>query len=124
MIFGVFKDRQRQFLVVITSIIVSYVRGYLQYDRYMWISFTNFLGSFVINFFSIYLLILFVYFLIHCFGRFFIEDTYDGEKAKSWEIDSDEVLVCVCFTLIALSVSIFMFGHYEPNDPDYFDQLF
>ena len=93
---------KRLWLPVVVSLVVAYVRTFLQYHRYGWDSIEDFLGSWVVHLF-LYLLAAISHAIIRAQANRFLADT----NSKPQDLTMDDALVYV--SLIVLVGAVFIF---------------
>lgn len=97
-------------LLITTSLVVAYVRTYLQYHHYGWESVTEFLTSWFIHYLGVWL------FAVLC-GAFISSAApiFLGEDSRRREVPSSELLVHVTLGVLAASVIVFVLAHWPAS---------
>ena len=97
----------------ITSLVVAYVRSFLQYHQYIWGSIEQFLISWLIHYLAILFLIIVSLVFINTDAHFFL-----GKDAENSSITKDEFTVYVSVVLLIAAVAIFLLAHLQPVGMD------
>ncbi len=99
---------RRGILLAVTSLVVAYVRSFLQYHQYIWGSIEQFLISWLIHYLAILFLIIVSLVFINMDAHFFL-----GKDAKSSDITKDEFTVYVSVVLLIAALAIFLLAHLQ-----------
>lgn len=95
-------------LMVVTGLVVAYVRDFLQYHRYMWNSFSQFLVSWLIHFVALLLFLMFSYPAIVKLASFFIDKPEDSIR------DMNEHFVYVPIIVLLAAIAVFILANWVP----------
>jgi divalent metal cation (Fe/Co/Zn/Cd) transporter len=104
-------DIRRNVLVVITGIVVAYVRLVVQYGHYSWESMGQFLISWFIHYLGAWFIVAISYGVIKATENIFFEY---GETEERLSID--QVIVYVSIFVLTISVFIFVIAHWISDD--------
>lgn len=102
---------RRNALLAFTSLVVAYVRTFLQYHRYAWESIGQFLISWFLHYIAVVLVAVVAYAFIKSNEHRFLED--DSQRKG---LTIDEAYVYVSFVVLVVAVSIFLIAHWVPSD--------
>ncbi len=102
---------RRNALLAFTSLVVAYVRTFLQYHRYAWESIGQFLISWFLHYIVVVLLATVSYAFIKANEHWFLED--DSQRKG---LTIDEAYVYISFVVLISAVSIFLLAHWVPSD--------
>lgn len=102
---------RRSILLGVTSLVVAYVRSYLQYHQYFWQSVGQFLFSWLIHYLAILGLAAISYAFINAKADFFLD-----KKSEHERISKDEATVYVSIVLLVVAVLIFVVAHWPQSD--------
>ncbi len=111
MAFVISLSTRRHLLLAVTSLVVAYVRTFLQYHRYSWDSISEFLAVWFVHYIAVYLLVAISYGVIKTHERRFLADS-DGQRQG---LKMDEAFVYVAFVLLVCSISIFVVAHWPSS---------
>ena len=101
---------KRVLLLVLTSLVVSYVRTYLQY-HHLWKSIGQFFLSWLIHSVALVLVIWIVGFCIEKVQKFFL-----GDIAQHKTPTFEEAIVYVSIVVLVLSFIIFILANWIPTE--------
>jgi hypothetical protein len=108
MTFNVSPSMKRNLLLVVTGLVVAYVRTFLQYHQYSWSSGSEFLVSWFIHYVGVVILVTISYAIIKTHEERFLPTT-DGSRQR---LGMDEALVYIPLTLLVCAISIFLLAHW------------
>ena len=110
-------ERRRYILFAVTSFVLAYVRSFLQYKRYFWESFGQFLISWLIHAIFLMILIGIAYAIINAKVKYFIDDI---DERREYSVS--EIMVIVLVIVLIAAIAIFFFAQIAPiNTPDEFE---
>ncbi len=108
MTFSVSLNTKRNLLLAVTSLVVAYVRTFLQYHRYSWDSVSEFLASWFVHYIAVALLVAISYAVIKTHERRFLPNT-DGSRQGLGMV---EAFVYIPLVLLVCSIAIFLLAHW------------
>ncbi len=111
MTFSISLSTKRHLLLALTSLVVAYVRTFLQYHRYSWDSISELLASWFVHYIAVYLLVAISYSVIKTHETRFLAE---GESERRG-LRMDEAFVYVAFVLLVCSISIFVVAHWPAS---------
>ncbi|OHC68511.1 MAG: hypothetical protein A3H93_04815 [Rhodocyclales bacterium RIFCSPLOWO2_02_FULL_63_24] len=97
-------------LLVITSLVVAYVRTYLQYHSYGWESVGAFLTSWFIHYLAVWVFVIVCGAFISSASPFFL-----GKDSQRRELTSNELLVFVALGTLAAALVLFVLAHWPAS---------
>jgi hypothetical protein len=112
---------RRHALVIVTGLVVAYVRSFLQYHRYWWTSVPDFLASWFVHYLAILLFTAISSAIIFRWDNFFLGN---NDREKKSQITTDQATVYVSLVILMFAVSVFLLAllAHLPK-PSYFNPM-
>lgn len=101
--------RRRNGLLIGTGLVVAYVRNFLQYHRYAFGSWWEFLGFWFLHYIAILLVGAIFYACLDGAQRFFV-----GEGDNK-DVSLSVALVYFCVAVLIISVAVFILAHWPTS---------
>lgn len=106
-------DKKKNLLLVLTALIVAFVRNNIQYDRLIWDSLWEFLGFWLIHYFGVAIVVIIAFACIKQMEGFFF-----GYR-ENQGITIDKALVYIPIVILISAVCIFVIAHLPLRDYTY-----
>jgi hypothetical protein len=103
-------SKRRALLLVLTSLVVSYIRTYIQYHHF-WKSIGQFFISWFINYIALVLVVAIAGYCIESVQKFFL-----GDNSQRKRFTFEEASVYVSIVVLVLSAFIFILMHWIPAE--------
>jgi hypothetical protein len=101
---------RRHALLIITALVVAFVRTFLQYHHYFWDSIGQFLISWFIHYVAVGLLVVISGTTIMTCEKYFLDD-----EKQNHGINIENVIVYVSIVLLVASLLVFFMAHVTPD---------
>jgi len=106
---------RRNALLVITGLVVAYVRNIVQYRHYSWESIGGLLSWWFIHYMAVGIVTAISYVIIKNTEKIFFEDK-DSEEGLTWE----QAIVYTSLIILISAICIFLLAHWVSSGvPDY-----